>query len=378
MKPSTARPRLVVNALALRPGADAARTFLENVLAELPRAWPEAEIVALVRRGVAVPAGGLELAGVPGVTSGVGRIATEWTRVPRLLRSLDADVLLNPNESVPPGVDAPLVVVAQNLLFHCRGAGPLPSGGARARLRSRAQFAFYRRQMPRAYARARVVVAVSRHAAELLAERAGLDPRRVRVVPCGADRLPVLDRPLAPAEKTLLAVGAVAHYKRLDVAIRALGDLVRGGGDYRLVLAGEVWPGGWPPLAALADELGVGARVRRLGAVDDGELARRYASAFAVVAPSACESFGIPVAEAMRAGVPVVAADEPWSRELAGEAAILAEAEPGAFAEGVRRLSDEAAWRERSEAGRRAAAEYTWAGTAAGLVAAAKEAAGLP
>jgi glycosyltransferase involved in cell wall biosynthesis len=377
MKTPARRPRVVVNALALRPGGDAARTFLENVLRELPQAWREAQMIVLVRDGAEVVESGAEVVVVAGVSSGLTRLRSEWFQLPRLVRTLRPDVFVNPNEAVPRSIDAPLVVVAQNLLFHCRQAGPLASGSLAARARSQAQFAFYRRQMPRAYARARVVVAVSRQAADLLAERAALDLGRVRIVACGADRLPVLPRVPQSGPKTLLAVGAVAHYKRLDLAIRALAALVEAGGDYRLLLVGEQWPGTWHPLAALAHDLGVRERVELLGVVGDAELAALYARAFAAVATSSCESFGIPVAEAMRGGLPVVAVDERWSRELADSAAILTASQPRAIAEGVRALQEDGVWQERSEAGLRVAAAYTWAGTASGIVAAAREAAGL-
>ena len=165
MTPSPSRPRLVVNALALRPGADAARTFLESVLRELPEAWP-GDVVALVRVGVELETAA-ELVSVGGVGSGVARIRAEHTRLASLIRDLAPDVFLNPNESLPRGVNCPIVVVAQNLLFHCANAGPLPSGPAIARLRSRLQFAYYRHQMPRAYRRAAVVVCVSEGAREL-------------------------------------------------------------------------------------------------------------------------------------------------------------------------------------------------------------------
>ena len=370
MTPGRRRSRLVVNALALRAGGDAARTYLENVLLELPAAW-EGTVSALVRPGVELPVEGLDLVHVPGVGSGVARIRTEWTKLPGLIASLAPDVFLNPNESLPRVVDVPLVVVAQNLLFHCPGAGPLPRGDVAARLRSRAQFAYYRWQMPRAYARARVVAAVSQHAADLLADRAGLDLARVRVVPCGADRLPVASA--APLNgKTLLAVGAIAHYKRLDIAVRALAQL---GSEYRLVLAGDDWPGEWRALKEVAASAGVSERIELTGVVSDAELAALYARAHATVALSACESFAIPVVEAMRAGVPVVAADERWARELTGDAALLVPPRPDDVAAAVRSLSDEGVRAPVVEAGHAAAARYTWARTAEGLARAAAEAA---
>jgi glycosyltransferase involved in cell wall biosynthesis len=366
-----ARPRLIVNALALRPGGDAARTFLESVLRELPGAW-RGEVVALVRDGVQLdtPA---ELVAVAGVGSGLTRIRAERARLASLVHDLEPDVFLNPNESVPRGVAAPLVVVAQNLLFHCAGAGPLSSGPPIARIRSRLQFAYYRHQMPRAYRRATVVACVSEHARDLLARRAGLEVARTRVVRCGADRLTVGAR--EEASHVLIAVGVVAEYKRLDIAVRALAQLPS---TYSLRLVGEEWPGAWEPLRRLAATLGLADRVERATVATDGELSRLYAQSRALLAPSACESFGVPVAEAMYAGLPVVAVDEPWSRELATGAALLVPPEPAAFASAVLALEDAGERRRRSDAGRVMASSLTWRRTAEGLAAAAREALAAP
>ena len=53
----------------------------------------------------------------------------------------------------------------------------------------------------------------------------------------------------------------------------------------------------------------------------DAEIGRLLAGACALLAPSLAEGYGLPVAEALAAGTPVVASDLPAHREIAGDAA---------------------------------------------------------
>lgn len=364
---------VLVNGLTLHAGANAARFFVEHALVRhLPTVWPEARFTLLAPPDVdtADPLG-FEVCPVPAARGGGGRVAVELLALPRIAARLGADVLVSPHESVPLRLPVPLVVVAQNLLYHCPGGGVPPAPSVTQRLRWRAKFAFYRWQMPRAYARADVVVTVSRHAAAVLSERAGLDTTKVHLVPCGADRLPVASRPPAGATRRLVTVGAVAHYKRLPTLLEALALLSRQGDDYRLVLAGERWSYA-EELDAHARRLGVERLLERPGPLDDDALAAELARAHAIVSLSRCESFGVPVVEGMRAGVPAVVAREPWSAELVDGAAVEVDGNDAAcVAEGVRALADPEEWERRAAQGRTVAERYTWERTARGVAAAA-------
>jgi glycosyltransferase involved in cell wall biosynthesis len=101
-----------------------------------------------------------------------------------------------------------------------------------------------------------------------------------------------------------------------------------------------------------------GADVR--GFVSREELVRLTQEAAALVFPTLHEGFGLPVAEAMACGTPVVATPDPAVREVGGEA--VAYAEPPRFAEVLARvLADPEPW---SRAGLARARELTWERTA--------------
>lgn len=164
------------------------------------------------------------------------------------------------------------------------------------------------------------VVAATAHEVGLLRRIYGVSPARTRVVPLGVDldRFRPRDRAaaraelgLAPEARIVLAVCRIQRLKGLDILVRALAQLCRPGGtgDVELLVAGGVEQAGEEVarLQALAEELGVGERLRFVGAVPHERLPAYYAAADVVAVPSLYESFGLAAVEAMAAGVPVVA-----------------------------------------------------------------------
>jgi glycosyltransferase involved in cell wall biosynthesis len=134
-----------------------------------------------------------------------------------------------------------------------------------------------------------------------------------------------------------------------------------------LLVAG---PEGWKQrrleqrLAALSS-----AGVRRLGRLADDELREAVAAATAFVYPSLYEGFGLPVAEAMAAGVPVVVSESSSLPEVAGEAGLAVPADDAeALAEALRRLDVEAGLAaELGRRGRERARLFSWDEAAARL-----------
>lgn len=120
----------------------------------------------------------------------------------------------------------------------------------------------------------------------------------------------------------LLSVGRLTPAKDPLTVLEALAVLVREGRDVHLDWAGGALARGDDTYGATvkgrADELGLAARVRWLGAVPYGEVPRLYHDATVFVSASRTGSVDKVVLEAMAAGRPVVTSNEAFPRLFAG------------------------------------------------------------
>ena len=171
--------------------------------------------------------------------------------------------------------------------------------------------------------RADVAIAVSQATATDAARFAGVDPRRVRVVPEAAGDV-FRPRPGAPERVKqhwsveagyLLFVGALDARKDPAALIRALAAARKLRPQLELVVAGD--PGRQAPPSMPGATL--------LGRVSDEELADLYAAAGCFVFPSRYEGFGLPCLEAMACGCPVAAFRNSSLPEVIADAGMLVE-----------------------------------------------------
>jgi glycosyltransferase involved in cell wall biosynthesis len=170
----------------------------------------------------------------------------------------------------------------------------------------------------------------------------------------------------APGEY-LLTVATLEPRKGLDVLLAALA--ARPGSLLPLLVVGQAGWGGIAP-DAMARELGLpDGQVRLLGRLPDADLAAVLHGAAALVMPSRAEGFGLPVLEAMAAGVPVVSSDVPALAEVGGGATVLTPVgDAPALAAALRDLlGDPVRQGELRGLGRRRAAEFSWPQVAARL-----------
>ena len=185
------------------------------------------------------------------------------------------------------------------------------------------------------------VLCISRAVADELAgwiEAEGLAPQRagrplqLGWFHLGADidagapaRAPAADSPAAAAalaalaaRPTFLMVGTVEPRKGHAQALAAFELLWAQGVDVNLVVAGKE---GWMVEALMQRLRSHAERDRRLfwlGGVADDMLLALYAGASALLAASEGEGFGLPLIEAARHGIPIVARGLPVFREVAG------------------------------------------------------------
>jgi len=259
-------------------------------------------------------------------------------------------------------------VVTVHDLSHCRYPQYHPAE----------RVAFFRRYLAPGLHRATRINVVSRFTADELVDLFDIEPQRIDIVSPGvaerfsavsmADREQVRQRHSLP-EDYWLSVGTLEPRKNLRTVLAAFLSLPLERQRARpLVLAGlagwgdQTLPDG---LAAALDE----GRVRQLGYVDEAELPALYANASGFAYVSLYEGFGMPIIEAMAAGVPVLTADRTATREVAGDAALCVDPESrDAIRDGLIRLQDDSTLSKRlREAGRQRAAAYTWQRSAEAL-----------
>jgi glycosyltransferase involved in cell wall biosynthesis len=220
---------------------------------------------------------------------------------------------------------APDVILAMNL-HHVRARAPVVTAVADVSWRTfsgqyRTTFSPTQIKLAEcAIRRTNYVLTLSKHSADELV-RGGVPADRIRVVHLGVGdefwEVSSMDVARVKAfyqlpDEFVLHVGGINERKNLRVLIAALDRL---GGRVPLLLAG-------PRPAETFEYWGLNKPwIRHIGYLPDADIPALFAASTVKVFPSRLEGYGLPLVEAMAAGTPVLAADTPVFREVAGEAA---------------------------------------------------------
>jgi glycosyltransferase involved in cell wall biosynthesis len=292
--------------------------------------------------------------------SRAARYRFEQLVLPRLLAREGVDLVHSLGYVSPLRAGCPAVVTVHDLNFRAFGA----EMGRRRRWMLEL---FVRLSVTRA----RRVITVSEFARQQLLAAYALPPERVKVTheaPRATPAVTAADENGARAltgtgRPYFIAYGSTSPNKNLARLLEAYAA-ARAGADipHRLVVVGHTPK----TLAALAERISIGSDVVLTGYLEDGILQAVLRGADGLLFPSLYEGFGLPVLEAMAAGVPVACSNAASLPEVAGDAALLfAPTSTAEIASAVERLAGSAALREdlRSR-GYRRAAQFTWAATA--------------
>jgi glycosyltransferase involved in cell wall biosynthesis len=182
-----------------------------------------------------------------------------------------------------------------------------------------------------------------------------------------ADRL--LGPPQGDDAPDLLHVGSNIPRKRIDVLLRTFAEVHRALPKSRLVKVGGALG---PDQQKLADDLNIAESILTLPFFsprdprDRAVLAAVYRRAALALQTSDAEGFGLPVAEAMACGTPVLASDIAVLREVGGEAAVYCPVgDIAAWSASTLDLLDrkrrgDPSWQGRRDAGLAWADRYRW------------------
>lgn len=167
------------------------------------------------------------------------------------------------------------------------------------------------------------IIAVSKCARNDISRDFGIDRHRFHIAPNGidTDRFHPLPGEERQPYRLIVTNSADTPLKGLRYLLLAMAKLVHRIPKLHLVIVGS--PKKRSPNLALIRSLGLEHRVRYTGPIDHTEFVRQYARAWAAVAPSLYEGFGLPVGEAMACAVPVISTTGGALPEVVGNAGLL-------------------------------------------------------
>jgi glycosyltransferase involved in cell wall biosynthesis len=321
--------------------------------------------------------------------SGVQRFATEVTLALQSLRPEDIRLLVPPGKVAEPilgsiatgrlsgqgweqlelprraaggllvnlGNTAPILSRKQIVVIHDAGVFSTPESYPwQLRL-------WYRAIQKALVLRRTALVTVSEFARQEIIRNLGARPDDVMVVSEGADHIGRIaaDETILRANGLeqggfVLAVGNLAAHKNLT-SLGALAQSLAPSG-VKLVITGGFGGKAFREMPALT----LPEPAIYIGRVSDEALKALYGAAACFVFPSRYEGFGLPVAEAMLCGCPVVASNIPVLREIFPQGAVFCDPlSPSDIAAKVMQvISDKKLQFALAEAGRALAKEMTW------------------
>lgn len=349
------------------------KTYTEQLIRALLEVDPDNEYILYVDRppvadGIAPPAPHATVRVVSGTAPFIGMPWREQIGLAMQARRDRIDVLHALCLTAPVNAPCPLVVTIHDTIWM------FPRRFTRQRKRGkRSLMDMYYRYVPAIAARrASAVVTVSHDARTAIVQHLGIPAHRVFVTHEAAapiyrthDRARTIEavrQRFGLSEGFILALGSADPRKNISTLLRAyalLPERLRANHELAIVWTHPLLA---ESILAEARAHGIEGRLRFLQHVSNDDLVALYNAAALFVFPSRYEGFGLPILEAMACGAPVVAANNSSIPEVAGDAALLVDAEsPTSIARAMERVLSDAALRDELVVrGLQRAASFSW------------------
>jgi len=216
----------------------------------------------------------------------------------------------------------------------------------------------------RILARADGLIAVSENTRQDAIRILGINPDKIRVIHLGVPESYFSVRGSAgPGKPYLLFVGTIEPRKNLDTLLSAWASLPTNfRQENQLLIVGMQGWNSKSTMCRLRQMAREDKNIKYLGYVPEGDLPALVAGAQALVYPSFYEGFGIPVAQAVAAGCPVITSNTSSLPEVAGGAAVLIDPRSvSEIASAIQRVAESPALRESMRSrGLERAKHFTW------------------
>lgn len=363
------RTRVALSALQQRNYLTGTGRYIAELFRALPAARSDMDFSLYVKPDQAEvfspgdTAGSLRiLKGCP--SSPLKRVLWELQHFTRTLKRDGVDLYHGPANFLPPGKTCPYVVTLHDMVyFH----NPERTFYLRAK--------YWQYYIRATWRQADLILTDSEFSKEEIQRYLPVPDQKIRVIYIGVDERFFADTPektraemrasLGLDKPYILYVGRLDPDKNVERIILSYDRLLNSGvKDFDLVISGAKDHQGSRP-AEIVRKRGLEERVRFTGYIAEDHLVPLYQSAAAFCFPSLNEGFGLPVLEAMAAGVPVVTSNISSLPEVCGDAGVQVNPRSvRAIAKGLKSILGTQKGAELAQAGRVRAATFTWQRTA--------------
>jgi len=284
--------------------------------------------------------------------------------LPKFFKNVKADLFLSPDGYLSLKANVRSLPVIHDINFE-HYPDSLPSTFSR----------YYRYYFPRYARKAARIATVSEFSKGDIASTYSINPEKIDVVYNGVSEgfIPLDEKSIQQTQNKysdgvpyFLFTSAIHERKNIQNLLKAF-DLFRNGvsENVKLILAGNKkwWTASMEQVYASMQHKD---DVILTGRISDNELQQLTGSALAMVYVSLFEGFGVPVLEAMRSHVPVIASDTTSLPEVCGDAALLVAPDSvSAIAEALQKMWRDPALRKSFiEKGVHRSENFTWNKTA--------------